>query len=185
MEQRLVSLESQAEKLTQKMSIQESTSETKPSETSPPSEASDLFAKQLISCAHNPSNMQAIQLKQADTYFRMKQTNSSLAKVNQKLAGELPLVQKEFQIHQYMLKEMKSDLEFITKALVDVRKKLGLPEPERKEDDEVDLDEEVLQNYSNEASKLKLTAHDMSLLEEGETGEHDDIDADDMMQYVN
>ncbi|KAG2393834.1 hypothetical protein C9374_003598 [Naegleria lovaniensis] len=158
-----------------------SSSSLNPTTSTHPS-TSHLFIENIMKAALHPSDMEIIQQKQAEAFKVMKQTNEDLQQINLKCSNELPNIQKDFQIHQFMLKEMKSDLEFITKALADMRRKLGIKEPERKDDevDEVDLDDEVLTYSPVAPSKVQHVNAD-SLQEH----DSDYLEGDDMMHYVN
>ncbi|EFC46336.1 predicted protein [Naegleria gruberi] len=136
-----------------------------------------------MNAALHPTDMQQIHAKQVEAVKAMKHTNEQLQQINDKCSIELPNIQKDFQIHQFMMKEMKSDLEFITKALGDIRRKLGIKEPERHDDDEddvLDLDDEVL-TYSP-VVPTKVQHVNAETLQE-----HVDVtaDNDDLMDYVN
>ena len=139
---------------------------------------SELFIHSLMNSALHPTDMNNIQKHQVEVFKTMKQTNEDLQRVNNKCGSELQNIQKDFNIHQFMLKEMKSDLEFITKALADIRRKMGIKEPERNED-EVDLDDEVLTYSPVNPSKVQHVNAD-SLQEHSEY-----LEGDDMMHYVN
>ncbi|KAF0982661.1 hypothetical protein FDP41_011591 [Naegleria fowleri] len=154
-------------------------SKVDPSSSSTTPSISHLFIDSIMKAALHPSDMEIIQQKQAEAFKTMRQTNEDLQRINSKCTNELPNIQKDFQIHQFMLKEMKSDLEFITKALADMRRKLGIKEPERK-DDEVDLDDEVL-TYSPVAPSKVQHVNAESLQEH----DSDYLEGDDLMHYVN
>ncbi|KAL9658699.1 hypothetical protein ABK040_005855 [Willaertia magna] len=104
------------------------------------SESSILFSKELLDII-NVSDLNQIQSIQKQVLTQVRQTNVNLFQINQNLSNQMSGLHKNLQVHQYMLKEMKTDLDFITRTLKEIRKNCKIPEPPPTN---LDLDDEVL-----------------------------------------
>ena len=78
--------------------------------------ASDVAANEYLQYVCE-EDLDTMKQRQMDMYGRFRQSNQALKKFNEDTAKKLSVVHFDYQGHARMLKEMKSDLEHITKKI--------------------------------------------------------------------
>jgi len=78
--------------------------------------ASDVAANEYLQYVCE-EDLDTMKQRQMDMYGRFRQSNQALKKFNEDTQKKLSVVHFDYQGHARMLKEMKSDLEHITKKI--------------------------------------------------------------------
>lgn len=88
-----------------------------------------IFAKEIVQMTNQKDINEMLDL-QLEIFERLKQSNEALESINEFSTKSFAVLQKEFEKHIKMIKEMKKDLEYIHRKIRHCKAKLNKRFPE-------------------------------------------------------
>lgn len=95
-----------------------------------PERGSDVHGSSTVTMFHddlasiiNPSDMEQLKQHQRQLYLKMKDAREQMTELNDEMTQQDAVRSKDLQRHMQMLREMKQDLEFITRKIRHIKAK--------------------------------------------------------------